>query len=331
MPRILILGNSVSAQKAGYVSVAEQELSRNDGRAEVINSSLGGVGTLGLLALFDLLVRVRRADHVVIETSASDAAGATPLDDLEWAFDQLLLRASELQPQRVTVLHLNRTDVVAEHHESVVSAQLRVSERHEASTMDVRGVVGPDALMDGVHLNARGAKNIGERLAKHLEEAMHAVPLPMSRSPMSVEFVPVADSRWDVTGAEAARFRAALPTVRLHEGQHAVLDLGHAEPVALVVIVGPTSGVVRLSGDGDSRSAQWRDAWCDIRRIQVVHVPRQLRRSPMLRIEPTSDPSAETDAWGIQTTESSAPAVAELVGILLHRSRVAERATHVTT
>lgn len=331
MPRILLLGNSISAQRSGYIREAERVLARRQDGFQIVNASLGGVGTLGLLALFDRLVTVLLADEVVIESSASDAAGATPLQDLEWAFDQLLKRAYALRPKRVTVLHLDRLDVSREHHERIVRAQLRASARHGARTVDLRGVVDHDGFSDGVHLNARGAKSIGDRVAQHVEEASSALARPTSRSPMSVEFVPVADTRWDIGGAEAARFRAALPTVRLHAGQHVVMDVGDAEPVALVVIVGPSSGVVRLSGDGDSRCIQWRDAWCDTRRIQVVHVPRELRRSSLLRIEPTSDPSAEMDAWGMPTTEVSSPAVAELVGILLHRSPGVEGGTHVPT
>ena len=333
MPRILVLGNSISAQRSGYLLAAEQVLSgRQDGDGiEIVNSSLGGVGTLGLLALFDRLVLVPRADEVLIESSASDAAGATPLQDLEWSFDQLLQRAAALQPERMTVLHLGRMDVSAEHHESVVRAQFRIAERHGACNVDLRSVVDRDAFTDGVHLNARGSKEIGERVAKHLEEVAPPVTRPTSRSPLSVEFVPVADMRWDARGADEARFRAALPTVRLDVGQHAVMDLGGSAPVALVVIVGPSSGVVRLSGDVDSRSMQWRDAWCDMRRIQVVHVPLRLRGSSMLRIEPTSDPSAAMDAWGMPTTESSAPAIAELVGILLRRTPSVEGGTHVPT
>lgn len=331
MPRIVILGNSISAQRSGYVLAAERVLAHRQDGVEMVNASLGGVGTLGLLALFDRLVRVPRADEVVIESSASDAAGATPLHDLEWAFDQLLQRAFALRPQCVTVLHLDRMDVSMEHHESVVRAQLRVSVRHGVRTVDLRGVVENDGFADGVHLNARGSRSIGEHMAKYFEEVAPALTHPMSRPPMSVEFVPVADPRWDVRGAEAARFRAALPTVRLHTGQQAVVDPGDSEPVALVAIVGPSSGVVRLSGDGDSRSIQWRDAWCQMRRIQVVHVPRQLRCTTMLRLEPTPDPSAALDAWGLPTTEISSPAVAEIVGILLNRSPGVEGATHVPT
>jgi hypothetical protein len=326
--RILFLGNSISAQRSGYVSDVAKVLTARESDIEIINSSLGGVGTLGLLALFDVLVSVPRADEVVIESSASDAAGATPLEEVDWAFGQLLRRAAQLHPRRVTVLHLGRQDVSPEHHEKVVRMQLRVSDEQGVCTLDLRDVLDGGAFTDGVHLNARGAEDIGRRVASHLEDVAGPGPGPAVQRSSSVEFVPVEDIRWDVRGADVARFRAALPTVRLQVGQHATVNAGAAEPVALVVIVGPSSGVVRLSGGGDIRAVQWRDAWCATRRIQVVHVPHQLRRASMLHIEPASENSAETDAWGMPTAELSAPAVAELVGLLVRRPSELEKATH---
>ena len=329
MARILILGNSISAQRSGYVSDVARVLAARESDIEITNSSLGGVGTLGLLALFDVLVSAPRADEVVIESSASDAAGATPLEDLDWAFGQLLQRVAELHPRRVTVLHLGRMDVYPEHHEKVVLKQLSVSDEQGVCTLDLRDVLDGGAFTDGVHLNARGAEAIGRRVARHLEDVAGPRRGPASRRSSSVEFIPVEDIRWDVQGADVARFRAALPTVRLHVGQHATVNAGDAEPVALLVIVGPSSGVVRLSGGGDIQAVQWRDAWCAMRRIHVVHVPHQLRRASVLHIEPTSDISAETDAWGMPTAELSTPAVAELLGILVRRPSETPKATHV--
>lgn len=321
MTRLLIVGNSVSAQRSGYSSALINALRASGGTWDLMNVSLGGVGTLGLLALADRLLPTSPVDAVIIETSVSDAAGATAARDLPWVLDDLLRRILLLSPRVVLGAHLPRTDVAPAALQRVVDTQHRVFETHMVTEVDLRAAVGSDGLVDGVHLNALGAQQVAAPIARRLLDLLERSPddgeADGSRGEPSSRFIPVGDARWNIDGAQTASFRGAMPTVRLGCLGRARFTIDDDEAVAIVAVVGPSSGVVRLADSGHQHTSQWRDEWCTVRRLQVVHIPPMLRQGPWLEVTPRTDPQARVNAWGNPSEVTSPPAVAELAGILV--------------
>lgn len=320
MPRVLVVGNSISAQRSGYVTILSEALTDGAGEFDVVNASLGGVGSIGLLALADRLLPSAPVDGVIVETSASDAEGATPPGDLAWAMEELLIRLTSLEPAWIMALHLPRTDVGSREHQRVVDLQNAVFDEVGVTVVDLRDALGSESVTDGVHLNVRGAAEVGHVVAA----AVRAIAGSRTRAfhrPATARLVPIRDACWSYDGGEEAAFRGIVPTLRLRPPERALFTGSADEPIAVVGVVGPSSGVVSLHGPSGHSSSQWRDRWCEVRRLQVVHVPAHLRDEPWVEVEPLEVDHAAVNAWGQPSTEVSRPAVAEIVGMLARERR----------
>jgi hypothetical protein len=312
----LILGNSVSAQKDGYAASLEADTCI-PGILPIVNASLGGVGSIGLVALNELLTSGRRAELVILETSLGDAAGATALDDLPMVLGELCDQATAIAERDVLALHIPRFDVSAETRAVFVSAHEEVLRARGIPSIDFSDTITEKDTVDGVHLALSGSRTVARGIAKFLGETRQDQQhTPISEElPLSLDFIPISHPRWRTTG-ETSSFRATLSTTRIGESDSAEIRLSGVEPLALVVIVGPRSGVISISSQENSVTIQTWDQWCTFRRIQIVHVPRSLRAATLLKMRPRLESIAGIDAWGMDSVVDHAGDILEVAGIL---------------
>lgn len=318
--RIVILGNSVSAQKDGYAQMLGKGLSFSE-PSDIVNVSLGGVGTLGLLARECQQRTIVEDRRVILETSLGDADGATPPDQLEWALEELYGRVLAGQPCSVTAVHIPRFDEAGAHQVDVVNQHNRVMARHGVSVVDMRDALVIADTTDGVHLSEQGAAKVAAALSTALPSSRSmkgSTASPPTRDEAS-GFVPVGDPAWTHHDGVAGSFRAQIPTVRLPPHGRSRVHLAEAQAIALMVVVGPSSGVVSISGSGMQEQRQTWDRWCTFRRIQMLHVPPSMRRAAWLEVAHAVEPWAEYDAWSRPQHESRTGEAMEIVGVLTRR------------
>lgn len=324
----LVLGNSVSAQRDGYVSALDSCANSRDIRP-IVNASLGGVGSIGLVALHEPLVGARRADLVILETSLGDAAGATNLQDLPLVLQALCDRALEVATTGVVALHIPRFDVSRDVQATVVAIHERTLRDRGIPSLDLSTQIAPQDTVDGVHLTPAGSRIVAQHLATFIQETSLLIrdQSVNAHSSPRLSYIPVSASCWRTDG-EKASFRATLPSTRLGFTGSASIDISGVEPLALVVIVGPRSGVISIRTPHHSVNLQTWDQWCTFRRIQIVHLPREVRISPHMEIRPVADSFAPIDAWGVSSKTEHAGEILEVVGILVNERPTGEEGRH---
>ncbi len=315
--RTLVVGNSVSGQKAGYVSTLggmRPEL----GVEHSAHVCIGGVGSIGLLAFIDDLLAHTTADLVVVETSVMDAGGGTLFRDVPWAVYHLLRRLKAIS-SNIVALHLPRFDMKPEDIDVTVTAHNLILNGIGATVIDARGVITHGHTSDGVHLNEEGARVLAEFLAPDIARLLDR-PSNVSFAsgdPENARYLPVTAGEWTAPSAEHTRFRGTLPTMRLQAEATAHVQLGSGTALTVLCIAGPSSGVVEMRTSRGSVLLQLWDPWCEFRRIQVLHVPSEVRVQGWLTLQPTLAAEAQLDAVGKPSSRIHAGTALEIVGVVL--------------
>lgn len=320
--RLVAYGNSISAQKNGFFARICSRLSLG-GQIHGENASVGGVGSLGLAALADLLIRPGAPGLAIVETSASDAAGATTLEDLPEVFTSLLgsLQDRGLRP---VVVHLPRFDVSGTQLNAVRSVQDGVCASQGVISLNLEGVLTPGHTYDGVHLTDAGALVVGDRLLEELREELESPQAYESfGGDLRIGLIPCEDQAWTMSTGEQGTFRMIFPTRRYAAGELARVEFPGRAALGLVMVVGPSSGAIHLSGGEQEARVQLMDQWCTFRRLQVVHLPHVLRDEDSMAISLGMTGHADTDAWGFPSSQTHIGDSFEIIG-LIARSITAE-------
>jgi len=314
--RLVAFGNSISAQKAGFFPRICTELS-DQGDLLFENASVGGVGTMGITALSRFFLRPGLPGVAIVETSASDAAGATPLGDLSVIFNELLdiVLSYGLTP---LVVHLPRFDLSEKQLTAVTAIQDRICARRGVTALNLRFDLSAADTHDGVHLTESGAQRVAGLLLKPIRE-MIAMPssdteLRIHRS--SIELRTCAEGGWNCTDGQQGSFRLLVPTRRFAGREIIRIERSPATILGLVAVVGPSSGAIHVVGSQRDMRIQLWDEWSTFRRLQVVHLPRQLRHRDSLTISLSEDGRAEIDAWGTPSSIDRVGASLEIVGLM---------------
>lgn len=309
-------GNSISAQKSGFFARICERLSP-EGGLSCENASVGGVGSLGLAALSDLTLRPGAAGVAIVETSASDAAGATAAKDLPWVFSSLIdaLQGKGLTP---LVVHLPRFDLAEEQLDLVRDIQDAVCRNRAVPTLNLQSSLSLTDTHDGVHLTDAGAQRAADLLLEEVRGAIASARIeevPDLGVP-AVGLVPCGDPAWSQARGEPGSFRLLIPTRRYPAGERARVEIPARAALGLVMVVGPSSGAIHVAGgQGEARIQLW-DRWCTFRRLQVVHLPRSLRDEDSLVISLDHAGHADVDAWGAPSPERRIGDTVEIVGLI---------------
>lgn len=309
-------GNSISAQKSGFFARICERLSP-EGGLSCENASVGGVGSLGLAALIDLILRPGDPGVAIIETSASDAAGATALEDLPGVFASLIdaVRGRGLTP---LVVHLPRFDVSEQQLDLVRDIQDALCRNRDVPSLNLRSSLSLADTNDGVHLTAAGAQRAADLLLEPVLGALASPRIEEMPAPdtPALGLVPCGSQAWNYRRGEPGSFRLLIPTRRYPAGERARVEIPARAALGLVMVVGPSSGAIHVAGgQGEARIQLW-DRWCTFRRLQVVHLPRSLRDEDSLVISLDHAGHADVDAWGAPSPERRIGDTVEIVGLI---------------
>lgn len=311
---IAYIGNSVTAQRDGYRPLLHKLIEDwSSHRHDTINFGLGGVGSFGSAALFDLFVAKRRPSVAFIETSLADSGLNTPV---EWVEDSVRSLVKSLQEMETTAvfLHMPRIDEFRSHvirtralyDEIAATAVLPQIDVEQSLTK--RGLVLRQAMFtDGIHTTAEGGRMFATAIAEDLKDAEESLttvgPTTLSRDSSdgwkrlrthwidSVPFTAGASSR--------GFYRLQLPTIRLTPGSQTELTTVGSSVVGLVVVVDSESGVMEVAAGSDGLTVQLADEWTNRSpRLQVVPFPRNFRVKDTLRVTCSVRDTAARDAAG---------------------------------
>lgn len=283
---IAYLGNSLTAQKAGYRPALHARLEALTGRQHrMINAGIGGVGSLGCGFLLPEMVLRHRPSLCFVECTSADMGGATPLGAVGPAIDGIVGRLLDAGVS-VCLLHMPRA-TEAGIASAVLEAYEQVARYYGVPSIDVGALVAlergdeplvPEILYDGVHTTPAGAELVAGLVADRLGPLLGcSVEARPARPPLHpdhlrhAEIVPASVAMCGDPGAARERlFKLAVPCLALSSGNACSWSTSTGELVGLLVVVGPESGVIEIAVGGVTTRVQLWDSWCDRERLQVV-------------------------------------------------------------
>jgi hypothetical protein len=303
---IAYLGASVTLQRDGYRPRLHERLQRRTGHEHrSITAAVGYSGSISAVFLMDDFVARHCPDLCVIELTTSDWAGATRLDELPSALDGIVTKLRSVGCE-ICFAHLYRADQSFSIKDPVLAAYEAAAERHgvpslhvglqlaaeaEAGAFDAR-----DLLRDVVHTTPFGAELTAARLDEGLVEleeisTRRSPPPAVSGGPFAAARLVPPDPTWLEGRARASmrRFRLVHPFLRLEQGSRLCCSFD-GELVGLVVIAGPTSGVVTVQTSHETEEVVILDRDCFYERLTTALLERRVPAREPVVIEQTDLP-----------------------------------------
>lgn len=302
--RIAYLGASVTAQRDGYRMRLHELLCSWTAQAHLsIHAGTGGVGSLSGVFLMDTLVLAHEPQLCFVEYATNDLDGRTSPALTGRAVEGIVgkLRERGCQP---CFLYLYRRDTCFGRANEVIAAHEAVADYHRVPSIDVaapieegatRGELRVDELLrDVVHTTPAGSRLVAESILDAVQQisAASAITSPPHGELHLDGFrgarVYPARRGWlkHQARAERKRFRLTFEYLRIGSDNHFTCTFD-GELVGMVVIVGPTSGIIRVSAGQDVREITLWDPHCHYERLSTVIFPRRYSPGCEVRIEPT--------------------------------------------
>lgn len=265
--RIAYLGNSITAQRAGYrekLHAMLQDHSRHRHRA--INAGFGGVGAMASLCTMDRMVARHRPHICFIECLTGDiGVGWHALGGAAVEAIVTKLRAIGATP---VLLLLPREGMAAREALELADLYRRVAVHHGVLQIDLHhrwDDLGP-LLRDGVHTTPEGADIFARAICDGLDR-----PLPAAGAAPRL-FSPDLSSAAEVSPAPHMRgrqadglFRLQLPYWTLAAQEKLDLVLPGQSLLGLLLIQGPHAGTIAING----RAHDLRDRWSHYERLHA--------------------------------------------------------------
>ncbi len=315
---VAYLGNSVTAQSDSYVDLLHRRVTSLWGlQGEPRRAGLGGVGSLAVAGLLEDLVLRHSPRICFVECSLADAGGATPLHMVEPSIKSILadLQATEIAP---VVLHLPRTDVDRQVHDSVVDIYNRVARAYAVPQVDIRFLGTHHGFRDGVHTSQELSQLMANEIAARLDPTIPIGSLNLEVHRASrIRFLPLGSDTRSSRGIRHSRYRWTWETTVLENGSSVEFYGQTGQFLGVYVIARSTSGVLRIQGARSSVTVQVWDQWCTKPRIQFIHLPAEMTNEPRIEVLATDLPIGEQSAQGQPTSAVHAGTSAEIMGAAL--------------
>ncbi len=315
MRTIAYLGNSVTAQKASFVEPLHQLLNTSWGlEGEPVRAGLGGVGSLAMAGLLDYLVLRHSPRICFVECSLADAGGATPMPRVALGVESIL---GDLTHAGITpvILHLPRTDIPADVHQSVIDIYDDIARTQGVLRIDVRHLADDSGLSDGVHTTP----DFAERIAADIHDQLGPEPpLRTAHTPLPtrkhVRLLPASSGRASQGNSRASTYRLSMDTTVLDIGGTLRLQAPGARFLGVYVIARATSGVIGLHSNREVTTVQVWDKWCSRARIQFIHLPERMGSDSDLEIVVTDLLTGDRDALGFAAGLTHRGTSLEIIG-----------------
>lgn len=304
---VAVLGNSVSAQRDGYLPMLQQWLEDWTGHRHThVSAGFGGVGSFGAVFLMDRHVVAKRPDVCFVECSTGDMASSVVQDEVAPVVEGILRKLGALDC-KVGFLHLYRDGQETGTGPSVVERYERLADHYGAASLHLgRALVDEMAagrldrgrlFRDKLHTRAEGAFSIVRLLGEMLDSSMdpHATtatvlpPAIHGNHYGSASIEPVeAGMMVDGQPVAAGTFRFLYPFLDVPEGRTLRIPPSAGDLCGLLLVVGPHSGWIEIATGEDRCRHDTRDEWTHFERLHTFALPAPLPMRRAIDITPVS-------------------------------------------
>ena len=311
---VAVLGNSVSAQRDGYLPMFQQWLEDWTGHRHThVSAGFGGVGSFGAAFLMDRHVVAKRPDICFVECTTGDMASSVVQDEVRPVVEGILRKLGAIDC-KVCFLHLYRGgQQETEIGPSVVERYENLADHYGAASLHLdRVLVGEftagrldrDRLFrDGLHTRAEGAfslvRLLGEALSSGAEreagehrvkEAEVGLPPALRGDHYGSASIEPVDASMMLDGGHviAGTFRFLYPFLDVPEGRTLRLPPRAADLCGLLLVVGPHGGGIEVSDGEASFRYDTRDEWTHFERLHTLPLRAPLAMRCSIDITPVS-------------------------------------------
>lgn len=278
--KILVFGFSVTNQKPGYVEVASEKYFQG-GDVEVCKASIGGLQPPQARHLVAGIVDAFKPQVLVVEIATAIFRLRPPEAELVSDHRDTVLSIFDICAERGIAcgfLDLPQVDINAE---TDWLGPLHQSLCEEFGIAQLVVPLTPDTLTDNVHPNQEGKELYAEAL-KQLIQMIGARPRHQKRSNLQRRFEALCMAEIYEDKADVRYFtRGGYETDILSLHPHKPVSLSFPEPqvvVGLIVLMGPTTGGITVTMDGEVHNIMAYDHHCYYERIGGRPLPRSTVR-----------------------------------------------------
>jgi len=327
--RIAYLGNSVTAQRDGYVPHLHAHLGTWTSQPHhAFQLGLSGMGSMGCLFTLDSFVLNRKPDLCFIECTTGDSGSRPPLESVGPAIEGLVrkLRAIDCE---CCILHAYRADRTVEDFQPIIDRYERVADHygipsvHLGRAIDLGLTSGEWSLeqlfLDGIHTTTEGGRVKATLVAKALQTILSASssaapPLGPRLHPDDLEaarlLLPEPQTVLDPQRCRSSHFRQVLPYLEIGAGNGLVLDAAPGKLAGLLFVAGPHAGDIVIEADSQTQEFSTWDEWCDRDLLRSVIFPEPIRCDATVRLTVT-----DRGGWSRSDPSGAFRGVPKLLGV----------------
>ncbi|MFT6958425.1 MAG: lysophospholipase L1-like esterase [Halieaceae bacterium] len=285
--RIAYLGASVTAQKDGYRPALHEALIQRYGQEHrAINAAIGGIGSTAAVFLMDGLVLRHKPAVCLIELSTGDCENESDTRRLGPVLEGIVRKLRSIACKIIFVHgYRNETEVEAR-QDMIVAAHENIAEKYGIPSLLLHQKMGQSfangeleegiCFKDLVHTTPHGAKVMASLILEglhHLLEINAPDTVINARYRDNYERTEIVKvdplsmvSRPDQCNRESFRF--VYPYVTLGV-ENELQFSSEGDIVGMVVVVGPDSGMVRITTAVGNSTRSLFDMWCAYERVQI--------------------------------------------------------------
>lgn len=336
--RIAYVGNSVTAQRDGYVPYLHAHLGSWTAQPHhALQVGLSGMGSMGCLFTLDAFVLSRKPDLCFIECTTGDSGSRPPLEIIGPAIEGLVRKLRAIGCE-CCILHAYRSDRTVEDFQPIIDRYERVADHygipsvHLGRAIDLGLTSGEWSLeqlfLDGIHTTTEGGRVMATLIARALQAILSASSadaptLGLRLHPNDFEAArllrPEPQTALDPQRCRSSHFRLVLPYLEIGAGNGLVLDAAPGKLAGLLLVAGPHAGDIVIEADSQMQEFSTWDEWCDRDLLRSVIFPEPISRDATVRL-------TVTDRRGWSRSDPSgpflgAPKLLKLIGFMLYDER----------
>jgi len=329
--RIAYVGNSVTAQRDGYVPYLHAHLGSWTAQPHhAIQVGLSGMGSMGCLFTLDPLVLSRKPDLCFIDCTTGDSGSRPPLEIIGPAIEGLVRKLRNIECE-CCILHAYRSDRTLEDFQPIIDRYEQVADHYGIPSVHVGRAISlglesgewslEQLFLDGIHTTTQGGRVTATLIARALDRILSAnstdAPLPSRLHQDDFEAARLLrpQTALDPQRCRSSHFRQVLPYLEIEAGNGLVLDATAGKIAGFLVVAGPHAGNIVIEADSQMREFSTWDAWCDRDLVRSVIFPEPIRRTATVRLTVTDRGGCpRSDLGGVH----GVPKLLKLIGFLLY-------------
>ena len=329
--RIAYAGNSVTAQRDGYVRPLHDNLIARSGNSHaVIQAGLSGMGSMGCLFTLDRFVLSHAPDLCFVECTVGDSGISPPLASIEPVLEGIVRKLSAVG-SACCILHGYRSDRTLDDLQPVLDRYERVANHYGIPSIQLGQAIREgeasgawsiqELFLDGLHTRSKGAQIIANLVGEALQHILAAEassdtvlnPRLHADDLESAHLLfPNAAMTLLPDAFRTGRFRLTLPLVELDSGNGLRIETAPGNIWGLLIVAGPKTGNVLLETDGVTQEYRTWDKWCDRELLRTVIFAAPVRRGSAFRLLVTDRGGPDLDGF-----VSNTPKILKVAGLML--------------